>query len=225
MKWSQSSGPWAWWVLHHLKAVMAVLFSSWWKRKWRLPTDYLLISALLELYVPGGLEYSLTTTTEGTCYFLQLKEYGLPVVFDKFAHGANCTSQQLQPHFMTIIPGDLKVEFVYINRRTGLPPQPAFGWWSNHQAHGPELWLHFTKKATVTWEKGLWHLPFWASTYSTSTLSFSKIVRPSSSRRNNFIPVFILYKMTGFGLTVPYRFIHQWFKHLHGFMSQSGSTE
>ena len=51
--------------------------------------------------------------------------YSLPVVFDKFAHSNNFTSQQMQSApFMTITPGDLKVEFVYINWRTGPPSQP-----------------------------------------------------------------------------------------------------
>ena len=37
-----------------------------------------------------------------------------------------CTSQEMQqPPFMTIKPGDVKVEFVYINCRTGPPSQSS----------------------------------------------------------------------------------------------------
>ena len=37
-----------------------------------IPTEYILNSALLELHAPGGLEYSLTPTTEESCQFLHL---------------------------------------------------------------------------------------------------------------------------------------------------------
>ena len=86
-------------------------------------------------------------------------------MFDKFAHGNNFTSQQMQPApFMTITPGDLKLEFVYINWKTGPPSQPS----GDRALIGPWAWaltsLH--KKSNPIWEMGLWHLPFWDETMS-----------------------------------------------------------
>ena len=130
--------PWVWFQTRQF------LFCAW-KKKWRLPTAYLLISVLLE---PARCTwcmdwvYGLTTMTEETCQFFHLSKLKLTVVFDKFIHGNNFKSKQIQrPPFMTTSPGHLKVEFVYW--RIGAPSQPSSCW----ALIGPWVWarLHFTK--------------------------------------------------------------------------------
>ena len=54
---------------------------------------------------------------------------------------------------------------------------------------------------------------------------FSTIVYSACSCGNSIIAIFMLYSVTGFYSTVPYRFIHPWLKYLHGVGPQSGSTE
>ena len=125
-----------------------------------IPSNHYLlhvISALLELHVPGGLEYSLTTTTNQICQFLHLSKlkqcmYGLPDVFDKFAYGSNCTSRPMQqPPFMTITPwgSESRVCVHQLENRTA-----SLQVMEHSLAHGPDLWLHFTK-SNPNLERGL----------------------------------------------------------------------
>ena len=112
-----------------LKRVLQKQGTRWKKKQDHYPTTSKKLPNLgLNSWSSLQCSYPLTIRLLGALQILllsKLKEYGLPVVLDKFTKGKSCTSQQMQqPPFMMITPGDLKVELVYINWRTGLQSQP-----------------------------------------------------------------------------------------------------